>query len=229
MTAYRLIFGLSADPVHVGHTAMVTQGVQALADRLYEVTGVLLIPVYRRNPVGSDKVRLPDTFAHRLAQCRLAAREIAARLGKPPGYVQVSAIEAELARGRPGPNYTVETLKILKLRTPPGEGLIFLVSSELVSGLTPQLVRWRSPAQLLRLAHLAICPRPGYPLNVPFVQAAARRGRRIIVLSEVETPAVASTELRARLQAGVSPLALAHQRLLPISIARYLAAHRLYA
>jgi nicotinate (nicotinamide) nucleotide adenylyltransferase len=226
---YRLIFGLSADPVHTGHVEMVTQGVRALITRGYQVSGALLIPVYRRNPVGADKSRLPDTFAHRLALCRLAAREIDSRLDKVPGYVQASAIEAELARGRSGPNYTVETLKVLKLRAAPQEGLIFLISSELVSGPDPELARWHRPTQLLRLAHLAVCPRPGYPLNLPFIRAAERRGRRILVLSEVETPDVASTELRARLQEGISPLALAYQRLLPVSIARYLLTHRLYA
>jgi nicotinic acid mononucleotide adenylyltransferase len=229
VTAYRLILGLSADPAHAGHVEMVTQSVQALAARGYDIAGVLLIPVYRRNPVGPHKTQLPDTFPHRLVLCGLAAQEIAQRLDKAPGYVQASAIEAELARGRSGPNYTVETLKVLKLRAVPGEGLIFLVSSELLSGPDPELARWHRPDLLLRLAYLAVCPRPGYPLNMPFIQSAARRGARVIVLSDVKTPDVASRELRAHLQAGVSPLALAHQGLLPLSIARYLAAHPLYA
>ncbi len=229
MTAHSLIFGLSADPVHTGHVEMVTQSVRALTARGYEISRVLLIPVYRRNPVGRDKSRLPDTFAHRLALCRLAAQEISRRLGSAHGYVQASAIEAELARGRSAPNYTVNTLKVLKLRAAPGEGLIFLISSELVSGQDPELARWRRPDQLLRLAHLAICPRPGYPLNMPFLQAVERRGSRVIVLSEVETSDVASTELRAQLQAGVRPLALAYHELLPIAVARYLTVHNLYA
>jgi nicotinate (nicotinamide) nucleotide adenylyltransferase len=225
----RLILGLSADPVHTGHVEMVTQGVRALAGRGYELSGVLLIPVYRRNPVGSEKVRLPDTFAHRLALCRLAAQEIVQRLGTVPGFVRASAIEAELASGRSGPNYTVETLKVIKLRGAPREELIFLISSELVSGPTPELARWRRPTQLLRLAHLVICPRPGYALNLRFIQAARRRGARITVLSGVSTPDIASSELRAQLQAGVSPLTLAYHQLLPVPVARYLMAHNLYA
>lgn len=222
MTAYHLVLGLSADPVHIGHVQMVVQGVRALRARAVDVASVLLIPVYRRNPVGVAKTRLPDTFPQRLTMCRLVALEMSRALDAPPGFVRASGIEAELARGRTQPNLTVETLRMLKLRLAPRTGLLFLVSSELVSGPSPELAHWHRPDRLLRLARLVVCPRPGYPLRGSFFRAAAQPRSSVIVLPEVRTAAVASTDLRAWLEKGISPLALAHQQLLPVSVARYL-------
>ncbi|MGC9469524.1 MAG: nicotinate-nicotinamide nucleotide adenylyltransferase, partial [Anaerolineae bacterium] len=165
----------------------------------------------------------------RRKMCALAGREIATRLGKPSDFVCVSDVEAELAHDRDRPNYTAETLALLRLRSSPRSGLIFLISSELVSGPDPEFGRWYRPDRILELAHLAICPRPGYPLNARFVRALARVGRGVVVLHAVETPHVASTELRRWLRDGVSPLALWHQGLLPTAVAQYLERHRLYA
>ncbi len=229
---YQLIYGMSADPVHVGHVEMAAQSAQSLVERGYPVAEVLLVPVYRRNPVGADKRGLPDTFASRLRMCALAAGEVARRLDRrlPAACsrprVRADAIEAELARHRRRPNYTVETLSLLKLRCRPGRGLIFLISSEMVSGPDPQLGRWYRPDAILKVADIAVCPRPGYTPNRRFLRALARGGRRIIRLDEVVTPDISATEVRACLDAGVSPLALAHHGSLTPAIARYLSARR---
>jgi nicotinic acid mononucleotide adenylyltransferase len=229
---YQLVFGLSADPVHVGHVEMVAQSAQGLVARGYPLVEVLLVPVYRRNPVGADKRGLPDTFASRLTMCALAAGEVAHRLERrlPAACARprigASTIEAELARHRRRPNYTVETLTLLKLRCPPGRGLIFLISSELVAGSDPQLGRWHRPDAILRVADIAVCPRPGYTPNRRFLSALARGGRRVIRLDEVATPDISATAVRACLDAGVSPLALARHGSLTPAIARYLSVRR---
>jgi nicotinate (nicotinamide) nucleotide adenylyltransferase len=225
---YRLVFGLSADPVHVGHVEMVTQSARKLSQRGFQIADVLLVPVFRRNPVGVDKKRIPETYHHRLMMCALAACDIADRLGVEHERVQASAIEAELARDRSGPNYTAETLTFLKMRSAPGTALIFLISSELVSGSAPQFGQWYRPATILKLASLAICPRPGYPPNPDFVRGLMASRAQVIVLDEVTTPDIAATDLRALLSAGHSPQALAYQGLLSPSVAGYLASNNFY-
>lgn len=223
-----LIFGLSADPPHQGHVAMVAQSFAGLCARGYSVTRALLVPVYRRNPVGAVKERLPETYHHRFVMCVLLARRIAQWLGVDPRWVGVSDVEARLARDRAIPNYTAETLAVLKVRAGPGTRLIFLISSELVSGAAPQFGRWHAPHAILRHASLAICPRPGYPLNARFVGALARQGADVIRLPEVQTPAISSSVLRERLRAGASPLALAYHGVLPLAVAHYLENHPIY-
>ena len=228
VTNYRLVFGLSADPVHSGHVEMVVQSTLRLAERGFGIVDVLLVPVYRRNPVGSAKERLPASYRHRLAMCRLAAQEIAERLAAPQAYVRASALEAALAQNRRQPNYTAETLALLKLRSKPGTGLIFLISSELVAGPNPQLARWYRPELILRLAILAICPRPGYGVNQRFVAAIKEAGAGVVVLPQVVTSDVASTDVRRLLKAGHSPLALARRGWLTPSVARFLQTHNPY-
>lgn len=226
---YRLVFGLSADPVHTGHVELVARSADRLIERGYNLTEVLLVPVYRRNPVGARKGRLPETYPHRYEMCRLAAQEIAARLLHDSVEVLVSCIEAELARDSDKPNYTAETLTALGTGSAPDAGLIFLISSELVSGPNPQFGRWYRTDTILALATLAICPRPGYLPNDGFLQSLVAGGADVVVLSDISPPDISATELRAKLRAGASPLALADQEVLIPSIARYLVAHDLYA
>ncbi|MCJ7549099.1 MAG: nicotinate-nicotinamide nucleotide adenylyltransferase [Anaerolineae bacterium] len=225
---YRLVFGLSADPVHAGHIETVVRSAGRLIECGYDLAEVLLVPVYRRNPVGARKGRLPETYPHRYEMCRLAAQEVAARLQRDKVKVLVSSIEAELARDSDKPNYTAETLTALGAGSPPDAGLIFLIGSELVSGPNPQFGRWYRTDTILAMATLAICPRPGYMPNDRFLQSLVAGGADVVVLSGIHPPDISATELRAKLRAGVSPLALADQGVLIPSIARYLVAHDLY-
>lgn len=228
MEGYQLVFGLSADPIHVGHVEMVTQSARALGRRGYCITEVLLIPVYRRNPTGISKERIPGTYGHRLAMCALAATEIAGRLGPHGGLVRASEVEGELARGRSTPNYTAETLALLKTRSGPQIGLIFLMSGELVSGPDPQFGHWYRPEEILRHAALAICPRPGYVANYGFIAHLVERGAQVIMLDEVSTPEISASTIRDLLHAGTTPGDLARQGLLTPAVAAYLEIHKVY-
>jgi nicotinic acid mononucleotide adenylyltransferase len=225
---HMLVFGLSANPVHEGHVALVTETVRALTDRGYPLAGALLLPTYRRNPVGSAKERLPQTFDHRFAMCCLGAREIRRRLETATLPVRASRIEKWLVRDSGEPNYTVETLAALDRLTSDGCELIFLMSADLFAGEEPEFARWVEPERIAWLATLALAPRPGYVRNEAYVRHLEREGGKVLTLDEVETPAVSGTEIRRRLEAGADSLALAAEGLLPHSVARYLSKHPLY-
>lgn len=229
MTEFTLLFGLSADPVHAGHVETVVQAYQCLCKMGFPVVRVLLMPAYRRNPVGARKSRLPATFTARYAMCALAAYEIGQRLGLPPQVISASDLEARLARGRCVPNYTAETLTLLKLRTAPNAGLIFLLSSELVAGKEPQFGQWYQPQIIAQLALLAIVPRPGYNVNRRFLSALRQRRAQVIVLDNVRTPDVSSSEIRRQLQHGGDVAALVLKGLLTPLVARFLLRHPLYS
>ncbi len=223
---YTVVYGLSANPVHEGHITLVVQALQGLLARDFDVNRALLIPVYRRNPVCAPKDEVTDTYAERLRLSELAAAEIQTRLGEADAAVEVSEIEAHLARERETPNYTVETLGALQvLGYAP---LIFLMSSDLFSGEDPELAHWHRPDRLVEMATLALCPRPGYPPNRDYLEELEAQGAQIVYLEDVRTPEISSSELRARLAAGTPPLALLEEGVLPESVALYLAAHNFY-
>jgi nicotinate (nicotinamide) nucleotide adenylyltransferase len=228
---YTLVYGLSANPVYQAHIELVSDAAKALIVRGYAIVKILIIPVYRRNPVGAESERkrdLPPNFEHRFVMCKLAAKEIAQRLEGQGGPVEVSRIEEELAKPRQGPNYTVETLSALQAREASGTDLIFLLGSDLVSGDDPEFGHWYRPDKLVQLAIIAICPRPGYQPNKSFLKSFEQKGAHFVYLNEVAARDIAARKIKERLEAGEEPLVLGEEGLLPMSVARYVREHNFY-
>lgn len=223
---YVIIYGLSANPVHQGHIDLLTGALSNLLALNFHIKEVLIIPVYRRNPVGSRKDYLPGTYEKRVRMCELASKEVSALFTKIP--VNVSRVEEQLATKSHLPNYTSETLAYLKTHTLSDQELIFLISSELVSGQNPEFSCWFQIDNILKISYLAICPRPGFPLNKDYINQLTEKGGRFIILDKVRTPDISSTMLRKRLTNKESPLVLAQEGLIPMSIAQYLDNNNLY-
>jgi nicotinic acid mononucleotide adenylyltransferase len=229
LTMFSLFYGLSADPVHQGHIDLVTAAVTELDGRGYAVSEVLLVPVYRRNPVGEQlKYGLPETYQDRVQLAELAARVIGERLagtGIGDCVVKVSQAARELAERSGGPNYDLETLRYVRDNEVPGSDLLFLMSAELVSGPDPEFARWHEPVGIARLATLVIAPRPGYPPNMSFLSGLAAAGGRFIYLNSVVTMDISSSQIRERLTAGADPDELAGEGAIPAPVAGYISRH----
>jgi nicotinic acid mononucleotide adenylyltransferase len=223
---FTLFYGLSADPVHQGHVDLVTAAVTELHDRGYDVAEVLLVPVYRRNPVGEQpKSGLPVTYEDRVQMTALAAGVMSERLAGTCGAVTISVSLAarELAVRSGAPNYDLETLRYVQ-KEAAGE-LLYLMSAELVSGPDPEFARWRQPAELARIATVAIAPRPGYPPNMNFLKLLTAEGGRFIFLNSVVTMDISSSQVRERLIAGADPQVLAREGAIPAAVADFISAH----
>jgi nicotinate (nicotinamide) nucleotide adenylyltransferase len=223
---YALIYGLSANPVHQGHIDLVTGALDNLLNLGYDVAQTVIIPVYRRNPVGNIKDDLPETFEQRMKMCEIAAQEVLSTYPDIP--ISVSRVEAHLAKKSIAPNYTAETLTYLKSTVLTGLDLIFLIGSGIVSGKNPEFSQWHKTDTILKVTRLAVCPRPGFPINLPYINALTLNGGHFILLDNVKTPGISSTVLRERLQRGENPIALAEEGLIPLSIAQYLNEQELY-
>jgi nicotinate-nucleotide adenylyltransferase len=117
----------------------------------------LVCAMEARDQLGLDVVRLvvagvpphkevPDDpgVEVRLELCRLAAA------GEPG--VEVSRVEAD----RPGPSYTVDTLRALHDESPEDD-LTFIVGGDMAYALPT----WREPQAVLELARLAVAEREG--------------------------------------------------------------------
>jgi nicotinate-nucleotide adenylyltransferase len=144
-------------------------------------------PAYRNAPVASAP--------HRVAMLRLALE------GEPRFEIDAR----ELAPGASG--YTVDTLKALRVEQPDAELYLLLGADQLAS-----FERWREPAEVARLARLAVFARPGF-------QAA--QGAAIAV--PMKPVAVSASDIRARVAHGEDI-----SQLVPPAVAHYIAGQRLY-
>ncbi len=192
------IVGGTFDPIHLGHVAMA----EAAAD-CARLDLVLLIPTN----VPPHRAAATAPAADRLAMCRLAAA----------GHPRLEASDLELRR--PGPSYTVDTLRALARERPGAE--LFLV---LGWDAARELRSWRSPEEVLRLARLVVVSRPGYPPPTPADLAAAGLDPARVLLCDAATPDVVATEVRRRVQQGDSPAGM-----LDPAVEAYVRRHRLYA
>lgn len=128
------VLGGSFNPPHLGHLALARHALEELG-----LDGVVLMPARRSPYKGAAEDPGPE---HRLRMCRLAVA------GQP--RLSASALELQ----RPGPSYTVDTLRVLHAEHPETE-LTFLVGADVVRTLP----EWREPRQLLELAELAVALR----------------------------------------------------------------------
>jgi len=130
------LLGGAFDPVHIGHL----RGAIAIREEL-QLERVDFIPA-AQSPLKSGAAL---TAEHRLAMLQLAVRDV-------PG-LDVDARELE----RPGPSYTVDTLKALRAEYGAARPLLWIVGSDILTTLS-QWSRWR---ELLDHAHLVVMARPG--------------------------------------------------------------------
>lgn len=163
------IFGGTFDPPHLGHLAVASD----LHSRL-SLDRVIFVPA-----AVSPFKRGADSAA---AEIRLEMT-VAATAGDPRFVVERLEID------RPPPSYTVDTLRELRSRLP-GAELWLLVGADVARDLG----RWNSPAEIARLARLAVFARDGDSVLAepgdPFT--------RIPVLRLD----ISSTEIRRRVWAG---------------------------
>ena len=113
--------------------------------------------------------------------------------------------ERELAPTATG--YTVDTLKALRVERP-GDELYLLLGADQLAAFD----RWREPAEVARLARLAVFSRPGF---------APAKGQAIEV--PMEPMAISASDIRACASRGERLDAL-----VPPAVANYIAAQRLY-
>lgn len=186
------LFGGTFDPPHLGHLVLADQCAQALA--LDEVDFVLAYrPPHKegRHLTGFDDRR----------------RLLDAAVSDDPRF-RILTLERE----REGPSYTVETLRTLRTARPADCFWLLLGEDSL-----DEILSWREPQQIARLARLAVYHRLGASGVVP----EAFRGRvDLIPGPRIE---VSSTWIRAQVRAGRSA-----RYLLPLAVDQRIRGEGLY-
>jgi nicotinate-nucleotide adenylyltransferase len=183
------VFGGSFDPVHLGHVIVA----RAAAARL-RLDQVRLVPAGRQ-PLKEEGHAA--SAADRLAMLQLAVA------GDPHLVVD----DRELRR--PGPSYTIDTLRDLRIAHPDAE-LCLLVGADAAGDLPT----WHEAAAIPALARVVVLTRPG-----------ASGPDHALISETLAVPAIdiSATEIRARCRRGESL-----RGLVPEAVARYIAERRLY-
>ncbi|HUR75989.1 MAG TPA: nicotinate-nucleotide adenylyltransferase, partial [Sporichthya sp.] len=115
---------------------------------------------------------------------------------------------------RPGPTYTIDTLRDLRAERGPDAELFFITGADALT----ELLTWRDPEAMFELAHFVGCTRPGHTLADPGLPGAQ------VSLIEVPALAISSTDCRDRVAVG-RPI----QYLMPDGVVQYIAKRGLYA
>jgi nicotinate-nucleotide adenylyltransferase len=183
------LLGGSFDPVHHGHLIAGRIAAEAL-----ELDELRFVPA-REQPFKRGRHGAPA--ADRAAMLDLA-------VAGAPGFA-VERVELD----RPGPSYTVDTLRALRARDP-GAELTLLLGADAAA----ELDAWHRAEELPGLARIVVFGRPGAPMPAT-----------PLITGTVEVPAIeiSATEIRARVRAG-----RAIRYWVPDAVAEYIARHRLY-
>jgi len=191
------LLGGTFDPPHYGHLVAANE----VAWQLH-LDRVLWLPA-RQNPLKRGE---PSSSAE--DRCEMVRLAIA---GNP--LLELSRLDLD----RPPPSYTVDLLELLHRDD---NELFFLVGADIL----PELARWRSPEEILRLARLVVVNRPGAPPpDIARLTALHPHVSARVDLVTVPGVAVASRDLRARVR-GDQPI----RYLVPPDVERYVAEHGLY-
>jgi nicotinate-nucleotide adenylyltransferase len=97
---------------------------------------------------------------------------------------------------RPGPSYTVDTLRQLRRERPDDEILWVLGADQAAS-----LPQWREPEEVLRLARLAVVERDGVGADAVREALSGLDGGDQVTLFEMPAIEVSSTDVRERIAA----------------------------
>ena len=186
------IMGGTFDPVHHGHLVAASE-----VQSLFSLDQVAFVPCGQ----PWQKIGMPVSPAeHRYLMTVIAT-------ASNPRF-WVSRVDID----RPGPTYTIDTLRDLSRQWPDAE-LFFITGAD---ALEP-ILSWKDVDELFELAHFVGVTRPGYVLS------DAHLPRDAVSLVEVPAMAISSSACRQRVLAG-RPV----WYLVPDGVVQYIAKHRLY-
>ena len=197
------MIGGTFDPVHYAHLVIAEEARAAL-----DLAEMVFVPAgHPPHKAGS----LVAAAHHRLAMLELAIASNA--------HFSISRVDFE----RPGPSYTVETLRLLHQQWGEQTAIYFLIGWDSLE----DFLTWRDPAGVLeQVAYLVAVRRPGYEEDSDYRDSLEARlpgiKERLLVVSAPQLE-ISSTDLRMRVAEG-RPI----KYQVPESVEKYIEQNRLY-
>jgi len=184
------VMGGTFDPIHHGHLVAASEVAQSFG--LDEVVFVPTGQPWQKGPVSPAEHRYLMTVIATASNPRFT----------------VSRVDID----RPGPTYTIDTLRDLKAQRPDDE-LYFISGADAIA----QILTWHDVDQLWELAHFVAVSRPGHELSITGLPQGD------VSLLEVPALAISSTDCRSRVSRGFPVWYL-----VPDGVVQYISKHHLY-
>ncbi|MGC9317094.1 MAG: nicotinate-nucleotide adenylyltransferase [Armatimonadota bacterium] len=173
------VMGGTFDPIHYAHL-LIAEDVR----ERFELPHVLFMPSgsppHKRD---YEVTRAEDRYVMALL----------ATAGNP--HFSVSRLEIE----RPGPSYTIDTIRQLKAELGEGAQILFVTGADAVL----EILTWHEPDAILDEARLVAVPRPGFDLEQLDETLGGARASKVTVI-EAPLADISSTMIRRRVRAGAS-------------------------
>ena len=166
------VMGGTFDPIHLGHLVAASE----VAHR-FELDRVVFVPTGEPWQ-KSDREVSPAEDRYLMTVIATAA----------DSRFSVSRVDID----RDGPTYTVDTLRDIRAALGQEHDYRFITGADALA----DILSWREPEEVLRLAHLVGVTRPGHVLVDPGLVP----GR--VTLLEVPALAISSSDIRARVAQG---------------------------
>lgn len=192
------LFGGTFDPPHLGHLILAAEALEQLG-----LSRLLWILTPQPPHKGEASITPPQI---RLQMLNLALQD-------EPRF-KVCRVEMD----RPGPHYTVETLRLLQAEYPQA-AFTFLMGGDSLRDLPG----WREPAEILRLTSLGVMRRPGDTIDLPALEQRLPGLRERLRFLEAPLLEISSRQIRQRVQQG-----RAFRYYLPSAVYVFLQQHSLY-
>jgi len=197
------VIGGTFDPIHFGHLVIAEEVYATL-----KLAEMVFVPA-GQPPHKPEQVVTP-------AQDRLAMLQLA--IASNPHFT-ISMVDLE----RPGPSYTVETLRLLREQWGEQTAIYFVIGRDSLE----DLLDWYNPVGILeQLDYLVAVKRPGYTEEKGYIERLEERlpgiRQRLIIMSAPQLE-ISATELRQRVAEG-RPI----KYQVPEVVEQYILQHGLY-
>ena len=193
------LLGGTFDPIHIGHLVL---GEEAWGQ--LHLDRVVFIPA----GLPPHKLEEPVLAAeHRAAMVRLAIEG------------NDSFILSEVELERPGPHYTVDTLKILGEQWGASTTIFLILGMDSLEAI----LSWHDPRELIRLSRLAVARRSGFAVDLDQLERDLPGIRDRLTFFDMPEVGIASTDLRRRVRESRS---IRYQ--VPRRVEEYIRAQGLY-
>ncbi len=166
------VMGGTFDPIHIGHLVAASE----VAHR-FALDRVVFVPTGRPWQKSDRQVSAPED-RYLMTVIATAADD----------RFSVSRVDVD----RSGPTYTVDTLRDIRAELGEEHDYHFITGADALG----EILSWREPEEVLRLAHLVGVTRPGHVLADPGLAP----GR--VTLLEIPALAISSSDIRARVARG---------------------------
>jgi nicotinate-nucleotide adenylyltransferase len=187
------VMGGTFDPIHHGHLVAASE-VQAS----FDLDEVIFVPTGRPwQKAGREVSPAEDRYL----------MTVIATASNP--RFSVSRVDID----RPGPTYTVDTLRDLRAELGPDVDFYFITGADALT----HILTWHHADKLFEMAHFVGCTRPGHTIELDGVPKEA------VTLLEIPALAISSTECRERVATG-HPI----WYLVPDGVVQYINKRRLY-